>query len=264
MLTRGVSCAAIVALVALSASAGCAFSSYQTAKMLPQGGTRVGAGISNYSYHVDGDSGDSTAFEFTGSHGLMPNFELGAKFGFFSEQDSQFYNLLLSPKLSLIPDVLALTAQTGIMFADADDADNIWLTMPGVIYTYALSDQAELDLTAKLMAQFADDFSENNFAGALNFGFRWTPPGHRFSLFPEIGFAYDDDALDEGGDTGYFIQFGFAFQFDFGPQAAPPPAQQPPMTPVPIATPPPAPAPAPAPLPPPPAPAPEPPAPTTP
>ena len=223
MIQRGIW---LTAFVVVSLSAGCAFSSFQSAKMLPQGGTRLGVGIVNYRLEGTDPSGDTSAIEATGSHGLMPNFELGGKLAYFSQGGVNFYNLLLSPKISIIPDVLAVTAQSGLMISDEDDVETAWLTMPGIVYTYPLHPQVDLHSAVKLVAAFADDFDDSNFAGAANVGIQWTPAGQRFSVFPEIGFAYDDDAFD-GDDNGVFVQIGFAIQIDFGPRAEPPIQQQP-------------------------------------
>jgi hypothetical protein len=253
MSTRGVSRAAIVALVALSASVGCAYSSYQTAKMLAPGGTRLGGAISNYRYEGSDDSGATTALEANGSYGVTDKIEVGGKLAFFSEGGGEFYNLFVSPKFSIIPNTLAVTAQTGIMFSGEDGFENAWLTMPGIIYSLPVNPNVEVNFCGKLLAAFSDDFSENNFAGAANIGVRLTPPGYRVSIFPEIGVMYDDDAADGGDDTGYFLQFGLGFAFELGPSNDPPPSQPIQPQPVPAAAPPPPPPP-----PPPPAAAPEP------
>src|SRR5690349_22255140 len=105
----GTSRAGMAALIAaLSVSAGCAFSSFSTAKQLPAGGTRLGLGFSNYGLQGTDMDGDSTGFEGTGMYGVNDKFELGGKVSFFSESGTHFYNLLLTPQLSLIPDKLAI------------------------------------------------------------------------------------------------------------------------------------------------------------
>jgi len=233
-------------ICALATTAGCAFSSHQSAKMLPQGNTSVGIAVNSYGYHEGEDSGDEEAIELMGSHGISDQVELGGKLAWFSADDVDFFNLLVTPKISLIPNQLALVAQSGFIFTTGEeDSDNVWLTMPGVVFTADLNDSFAIDLTGKLVAMFADDFSENNLAGAVNVGLRLAPPGYSFSIGPELGFMYDDDAVDEGDDTGYFLQIGFAFQYQFGAKpAAAAPAPTPPPAPAP---PPPAPAPVPAP-----------------
>jgi len=240
----GTSRAVITALVALSVSAGCAFSSYSTAKQLPAGGARVGFGFANYALHGTDTDGDTTGLEGTGMYGLNDKFEIGGKISFFSESGTHFYDLLVTPQFSLIPDKLALTAQSGILLSDEDDTSHAWLTMPGIVYTMPVGEGTEVNLAAKAVLEIKDDFSDSNLAGALNIGFRWTLPGTRVSAFPEVGLLLDNDEV--GTDNhGYFIQIGLAIQLDLGPQAPqavpPPPAYTPPP-----AAPPPPPPPAPA------------------
>jgi hypothetical protein len=263
MRTRGVYRAVIIALVALLAPAGCAFSSYQRAPMLPAGATQVGLAVNSYEFHADGGSGGSESVEVMGSYGINDKFELGGKFAWFNEMDTNLFNLLVSPKLSLVPNVLALTAQSGVLLSDGDGADNAWLSMPGVVFTQRLSDMFELDLTGKAVLGFSDNFDDYNIAGAINAGLRLSLPGQAWAVMPEIGVLYDDDSQDTGGSTGYFLQLGFAFTYQFGgvqpappKTTAPPPAPMPPPTMAPPAPPPaappgtaPPPAPAPAPTP---------------
>ena len=262
-------CATIVALVALSASAGCSFSSFHTAKMLPQGATRVGGGINIYSFRGDGGSVDTNGYEVTASHGFSDKLELGGKFMFAREASPgegsvNFFNLMVAPKLSLIPEVLAFTAESGIIMAsssdDSVDVNNIWQTMPGVVFTQTLNEQFDLNVAGKLVLQFEDDFGDYNMAIATNVGLRFLIPDTNVVIFPELGIMYEDDNTEDG----YFMQLGFAVQYTFGaPAALPPPAPAPapayvpppvgPMPPPPTeAVPPPAepsPAPAPAPVP---------------
>jgi hypothetical protein len=241
MRTRGKR-ATLVALVALSAAAGCAHSNYQTAKMLPPGGAQIGAAVNSYGYHADDGSADTEGFEAMGSYGISDQFELGGKFAYMGEEGVDAFNILLAPKFSLIPDKLAITAQTGIVLLTGDDeVENIWLTMPGVVFTHTFSPMFDLTVNPKLVLTFADDFDDSNFAVGTNLGLRFAPEGQRWSITPEIGFLYDDDAIEE--ENGYFLQIGLGFSWqlgDLGPRAAPPP---PPQAPPPMQTAPPPPPP---------------------
>jgi hypothetical protein len=226
-------CATIVALAALSAAAGCSFSSFHTAKMLPQGATRVGGGINIYSFRGDGGSVDTNGYEVTASHGFSDKLELGGKFMFARESSTgdgsvNFFNLLLAPKVSLIPDQLAFTAESGIVLASSSDettdVNNIWHAMPGVVFTQTLNPQFDLNVAGKLVLQFEDDFDDYNVAVATNIGLRFLIPDTSVAIFPELGLMYEDD----NSEDGYFMQLGFAVQYTFGgPPAAPPPAPAP-------------------------------------
>lgn len=220
--------------------AGCSFSSYQSAKMLPQGASQVGVAVNSYSYNVEGESPDDESIELMASHGISDQAEIGAKIAWFSEMDLDVINFLATPKFSITPNQLALVAQTGfILFSGEGDSENIWITMPGVVFTHQITDEFILDVTGKVVAMFSDDFDENNFAGAANVGFRFAPRGAAWSIGPEIGYMYDDDAaIDDDGadiDNGYFLQFGLGFHYTFGaanaapPGSALPPPGSPPM-----------------------------------
>jgi hypothetical protein len=240
-------------------SAGCATSSYQNAKMLPPGASQVGVAVNSYAYHEGGDGSSEEAIEVMGSTGVSDKVELGGKFAWFSVEDADFFNFLIAPKISITPDKLAFVAQSGFILATGDgESESIWMTMPGIVFTNELTTGIYADLTAKLIGFFNDDFDDYNLAGGGNLGLRVALPGAAWSLGPELGFMYDDDAVDE--DTGYFLQFGVGFHYQFGGvQPAPAPSSNA-APPPPVAPPPPPPAePAPAPEPPPTEPAPAPP-----
>jgi hypothetical protein len=204
-----------LALAAL-AFGGCAYSNFQTAKMLPPGGTSVTAALSSYGLQADEGGGDEEALEVIVSHGMNEKLELGGKLTWFTIEDADSFNALVIPKYSLVPDTLALAIPAGLVIVTGDnDSDNGWLLMPGLIYTRTLNEYFELDAAAKPVIQLADDFSDNNTSFALNLGVRLTPPGQRWAIFPEVGFMFDDD-LDEG----YYLHFGIGVSFETGPERA--------------------------------------------
>ena len=218
----------ILLLAVLATSYGCAWSSYQSAKTLPQGGTVVTGAVTQYGYHGD-MSTDEEAFELMGSHALTDQFELGAKLAYFSTEGVAAYNLLVAPKVGILPNQLAFTAPTGmILFSSdsdlGDQTENIWTTMPGVVFGIPINPSVEVDLAGKWVLQLADDFSENNGAVAANAGVRFTLPTTTLSIMPELGVYYDNDELDTEGDTEYFMQIGFAFSYEILPPGAMQPA----------------------------------------
>jgi hypothetical protein len=236
-------------VAALVVASGCAFSSYQTAKNLPAGNTRLGVAINQYGVQAEGGGGDTEGFEAMGAYGISDQFELGGKVAYMSEEGADIFNVLLTPKIAITPGVLAVVAQTGMVIVSADEDDdelnNAWLTMPGIVYTHQFNQDLGLDVTAKVIAAFQDDFDDYNLGGGANIGVRITPGGSRWAIVPEFGFMYDDDADDL--DVDWFSQFGLAFTYELGP--APPPAQPQPVRPAPGPAPAPAPvAPAPAPV----------------
>ena len=217
----------ILLLAFVASTYGCAWSSYQSAKTLPKGGASVTGAVSQYGYH--GDMGtDEEAFEAMGSYALTDQVELGGKLAYFSTQGVSAYNLLAAPKVGILPNQLAFTAPTGIILFTSDeegvDTENIWTTMPGVVFGIPINPSVEVDLAGKWVLQFADDFSDNNGAVAANAGVRFTLPTTTFSIMPELGFYYDNDELDTEGDTEYFMQIGFAFTYEILPPGAMQPA----------------------------------------
>jgi hypothetical protein len=223
----------VLSVLLLSAPAGCAYSNYQSAKMMPTGNTQLGVAISSYGYQSD-VSGDEEAIELFGSHAMSDKFEIGGKFVWFTIEDNQSFDFLVVPKYSLIPDKLALIVPAGLILVTGDggggttETDNAWMVLPGVVYTLPLSEYFELDLSGKPALFFEDDFGDYNVGVAANVGVRVTPPGQRWAVFPEVGVMWDDD-LDNNDD--YFLQFGLAFTWELGQirqpatataQAAPP------------------------------------------
>jgi hypothetical protein len=200
---------------------GCAYSNFQSARLLPAGSTSVGGAVSFYGYQGD-FSGDEEAVELFGSYGMSDKFELGGKFAWFAIEDNDTFDVLVVPKYALIPDKLALTIPAGIILGTGDDTDNAWMVLPGVVYSIPLAEYFELNLSGKPAFFFQDDFSDYNVAVAGNIGVRVAQPGQRWAIFPEIGVMWDDD-LEE--DDDYLLHIGLAFTWQLGPApAAPAPA----------------------------------------
>jgi hypothetical protein len=211
-------------------AAGCAYSSYQSAKIMPQGGTSVTGAVTQYGYHGD-MSQNETAFELMGSHAVTDAFELGGKFSFFSDEGVRSYNLLVAPKVGIIPAQLAFTAPTGMVLFTSeedigDDTENLWMTQPGLVFSVPFNPFVELDLAGKWVMMFSDDLSENNGAVAANAGVRFTLPNTTMSVMPEVGVLWDNDEYDTN-ETEYFLQIGFAFSYEFLPPGAMMPAAAP-------------------------------------
>ena len=184
-----------------------------------------------------------------GAYGISDKFELGGKFTWMGEMGTDVFNFLVAPKISLIPEKLAVTAQTGLILVNSDgdtggELNNAWLTMPGVVFTHSFSSMIDLTVNPKAVLTFSDNFDEYNVAGGVNLAVRLAPAGERWSVMPEVGFLYDDDTDGTLGG-GYFLQIGLGFSWqlgDLGP-AAPAPAPVQSAPPPPPTMPPPAPAP---------------------
>lgn len=202
-------------LAAASAlAAGCAFSSYQSARTVPAGSVTMGAAVNEYGIQADSGGGDTEGFEVMGSYGVTDRFELGGKFAFFSEMDVRGYDLLVTPKVVLVPEQLAFVAQSGVILIDGDnaDVDNGWLSMPGLVFSHQFVPDLGLDVTGKLVLGFSDNFDDYNVAGGANVSLRVTPGGSAWAIVPEVGIVYDDDA----SDSNYYSQFGLAFTYQLG------------------------------------------------
>src|SRR5678816_3733041 len=122
MANRGTFAGAALAAVAAVSAAGCSYSSYQTAHMLPRGGMSVTGSINQYGYQTSsggGGGGDQAAIELMGNYGLNDKVEIGGKVGWFFE-DADPLDFLVVPKISLVPDKLALTIPAGLILAYGD------------------------------------------------------------------------------------------------------------------------------------------------
>ncbi len=210
-------------VLAAAAMMGCSFSNYQSAKMLPRGGTSVTGAFSFYSYDEGDGSADDEAIEIIASHGLTEQVELGGKLVWFTVEEGNAFNFLAVPKISLLPDRLALTIPAGMIVIEGmDDVDNAWMATPGLVFTQTLSPDFDLDVAAKPVFTFEDNFDDYNVAAAINIAIRLSPAGSAWALHPEFGLMYDDDSEGPSGDTGYFMQIGFAFTYEILPQGAAP------------------------------------------
>lgn len=220
-------------MVALLGASGCiSFSSYQSAKMLPQGATSVGGSINSYELKTDEGGASEEALELWASHAFAENFELGGKFAFWPGSEGvRGYNLLAVPKIGIIPGVLAFTAPTGALIMTSEDeggtgevsfeSDVSWMTQPGVVFSHAFDPIFEIDLAGKVIWGFdEEDIADSqDVLFATNIGLRVTPPGHTFAVMPEVGFLFDDDDFGNE-DFTYMLQLGLGFTYDILPGGA--------------------------------------------
>jgi len=210
----------------LSAQAGCAYSSYQSARMLPRGGTELAAAVTQYGFQGEGGA-DEEAFEVMATHGVSDQLELGGKVTWFTIDNADTFDFLFVPKYSLIPDTLAVTVPAGLILVTGDSSnDNAWLLMPGLLYSRVLNEYFELHLAGKPVVEFSDNFDDYQISAAANIGIRLTPPGQRWALHPEVGIFWDED-FGSDGNPDYGLAIGFAFVYLLGPDRATAPAPAP-------------------------------------
>jgi hypothetical protein len=98
------------------------------------------------------------------------------------------------------------------------------MILPGVVYSMPLSEYFELDLAGKPTVLLEDDFSDYDIGVAANVGVRFSQPGQRWAVFPEVGVMWNDD-FDSNDD--YVLHFGLAFTWQLGPMQAAPAAAAP-------------------------------------
>jgi hypothetical protein len=196
--------------------------------MLPQGGNRLSVAVTEYEGHAsDTDGNDQShgvdGFEIMGSHGVTDDFEIGGKLAYI-DAEVNIYHLMVVPKLSIMPDQLAFTAPTGVMFVgDSDDTmeDNgghLWETLPGLVGSHVINPSVELTGALQALWAIEDDFSDSQVYGGLNFGVRLRPPGQPWCVQPELGILIPITDRDDNFD--YVLQYGIAFHYDFGGSAA--------------------------------------------
>jgi hypothetical protein len=226
-----------VALCAFGLAAGCSTSSYQTAKMLQPGATRLSGGLTSYHASADGNDFGEPSYEVMGMHGLSEQLEVGGKFAFVSpsidagggDEDFNLYTLEVIPKVSITPDQLAAVVPVGVMFSDQDGSNNVYLVNPGVVYSQQLNPDFVLDAMAHAFIAINDEFDETaDYIGA-NFGLELSPGAAAWAIHPEVGLLFPiNDNASSDGNVDYFFHFGIAVHYRLGgaPQTvamAPPP-----------------------------------------
>ncbi len=202
--------------------------------MLPQGTTRVTGALSSYHASFDGDDFGEPGYEVLAMHGLSDKLELGGKFAYFDvgfgDDDMNIFHLMAIPKVSLIPDQLAVVVPVGLMTSDEDGANNVYQVIPGVVYSQQLNPDFEVDVTGHTLILINDEFDDTLHYFGANIGLQLSPGGAAWAIHPEFGLLIPvgDAAGEEGGGGGglapdYFFHFGFAFHYRFGgAQAAAP------------------------------------------
>lgn len=214
---RRLTCLTIVLLAGFLGA--CATSSYQSARMLAPGGTRLTAALSNYEGNADEGGSGETAFEIMGSHGLSDRFEIGGKLSYMDvgvlNESQSIFTILAQPKFSLTPDALALTMPTGVIITDDDHAYEI---APGVVWTKVLRPEVELDVAGNFIFTENSDLDDNEVYIGANVGAAFAPANAPWAIHPEVGLVFPTG--DSADTVDYFLQFGLAFHYRFGPRGA--------------------------------------------
>lgn len=209
--------------------------------MLPQGTTRVTAAVNNYEAKVT-EEGDSRSFgndalEAMVSHGVGDGIEVGGKLAFIDAQ-ANIFHFMVVPKISLVPDKLALVAPTGAAYVGEADIDgdgnpdgesgHFFETLPGLVFSHLINEYFEFTGAGQLIWLVNEDFDDSEFYIGANVGIKFRPPGAAWAVQPEIGLSTPLTNRDESMD--YTLQYGIAVHYDFGgaavaagPVAGPPP-----------------------------------------
>lgn len=213
--------ASLIITVALGLSACTTYSSYQSAKLLPQGKTAYSGAIGTSSYSVDGNGSGEEILETQVRHGWKENMEVGARLSRLNFGSDGVFFLFVDGKLELIPERLSVALPVGLAiltgeFGDPDDPSdpsriNYYQAQPTLLYRIPVGKELDVEMTGKGIGiiAVADGDTDSDFLLAATLGVRFSEDLNkaRWWIQPEFGIAINP------GEDGYASHLGVAFTF---------------------------------------------------
>ena len=197
------------------ASAGCVtpFSDFQSARTLAPGEFQLTPSFGHVQQTGDGsDQLTQTEVGFQAAAGLSDRVELRAKYYSVRLTDSEGTSSInvfgAGPKFALVPDQVALFVPLGVAFGSEIESAESLQIQPTLLFTIPLSDQVELNPSAKAHIWLNTDDDDADPAFSLNLGAAFSKDLSRWAVRPEVGLQF--------GNLAEFFHFGVGFSATIG------------------------------------------------
>ena len=205
-----------LATVTFAAACAAPFAEMQSARLAGRGKVEVTPFYSHMDIADDGETAKlQDVFGMHLATGITERLDLRARLERVVVNDAEGVDfsvtvLGLGPKLSLIPDQLALHLPVGFAFGSDIDESQTWQFHPSVIGTIPVVQTAEFNGSFKLLIPISDAGENNDVLLALNLGLGIGPDRSRWAIRPEVGF------LRNPGESGTIRHFSIGFTLFLG------------------------------------------------
>ena len=174
---------------ALVMAQGCA-PMFSDARLVGRGQTEVTASLTPTGASVMGDSRHlMNDYRVQGMHGLTDRVDLGVGYARLqmTRGGAGAHAIGFGPKLSVVPDRVAVAVRTGFLFGDEVPVAESWHLDPTLLFTVPLTDRVDLNPSVRFLIPFCED-CETLFG--FNVGVGISPGSRRLKLRPEIGLLF--------------------------------------------------------------------------
>ena len=200
----------LLASVVVMVASGCV-SSYQTARIVDPGKTRVSTAASHVQIDEGSDDSDGLeAVDLLVDHGIGRQVEVGLRYTNYAAGSGGANVLTIGPKFALVKDRIAFTIPVGVVWTN-DDGDGgadigVYVLHPSVIGSAPISPNSELSGSLGFLVVVPDEGdsdSETYFGGSV--GIRMSTDLDAWAFHPEIGFMQIEEV--EAFSFGAAISF---------------------------------------------------------
>jgi hypothetical protein len=174
---------------ALVMAQGCA-PMFSDARLVGRGQTELTASLTPTGASVMGDNRHlMNDFRVQGMHGLTDRMDLGVGYARLqmTRGGAGAHAIGFGPKLSVVPDRVAVAVRTGFLFGDEVPVAESWHLDPTLLFTVPLTDRVDLNPSVRFLIPFCED-CETLFG--FNVGVGISPGSRRLKLRPEIGLLF--------------------------------------------------------------------------
>jgi hypothetical protein len=203
----------LLVLPALVVGQGCA-PMFSDARLVGRGQTEVTASLTPTGASVMGDSRYlMNDYRIQAMHGVSDRLDMGAGYARLqmTKGGAGAHALGFGPKVSLVPDRVAIATRVGFLFGDEVPVQRSWHMEPALLFTVPLSDGIDLNPSVRLLMPFCEE-CEALFG--FNVGVGISPPAWQVKLRPEMGLLFSTR------ESGVVWTMGFGVSF------RPPPLQR--------------------------------------
>lgn len=174
---------------ALVMAQGCA-PMFSDARLVGRGQTELTASLTPTGASVMGDSRHlMNDFRVQGMHGLTDRLDLGVGYARLqmTRGGTGAHAIGFGPKLSVVPDRVAVAVRTGFLFGDEVPFAESWHLDPTLLFTVPLTDRVDLNPSVRFLIPFCEDCET---LLGFNVGVGISPGSRRLKLRPEIGLLF--------------------------------------------------------------------------
>lgn len=174
---------------ALVMTQGCA-PMFSDARLVGRGQTELTASLTPTGASVMGDNRHlMNDFRVQGMYGLTDRMDLGVGYARLqmTRGGAGAHAIGFGPRLSVVPDRVAVAVRTGFLFGDEVPVAKSWHLDPTLLFTVPLTDRVDLNPSVRFLMPFCEGCET---LLGFNVGVGISPGSRRLKLRPEIGMLF--------------------------------------------------------------------------